>query len=111
MEVGDRGISETRTAQYEASARKARWMVRLAGLLALGFLIAASRVVYFEIGERTRGRALEDKSLPEERKRAQGRLHEYEKAVEGFDEMILVIDREYRYVIANRAYLNYRGLT
>jgi PAS domain S-box-containing protein len=44
-----------------------------------------------------------------ERKRAQNRLQEYERVVEGLEEMIVVLDREYRYVIANRAYLSYRG--
>jgi PAS domain S-box-containing protein len=38
------------------------------------------------------------------------RLQEFEKAVEGLEEMITVIDRDYRYVIANRAFLNYRGM-
>ena len=33
-----------------------------------------------------------------------------EKAVEGLEEMIVVVDREYRYVLANRAFLNYRGM-
>ena len=45
-----------------------------------------------------------------ERKRAETRLREYEKAVEGLEEMIVVLDRNYRYVLANRAYLNYRGM-
>ena len=45
-----------------------------------------------------------------ERKRAEARLREYEKAVEGLEEMIVVVDRNYRYVLANRAFLNYRGL-
>jgi len=45
-----------------------------------------------------------------ERKRAEERLREYEKAVEGVEEMIVVVDREYRYVLANRAFLNYRGM-
>jgi PAS domain S-box-containing protein len=45
-----------------------------------------------------------------ERKRAEGRLREYEKAVEGVEEMIVVVDREYRYVLANRAFLNYRRM-
>jgi PAS domain S-box-containing protein len=45
-----------------------------------------------------------------ERKRAEARLREYEKAVEGLEEMIVVVDREYRYVLANRAFLNYRGM-
>ncbi len=45
-----------------------------------------------------------------EHKRAEERLREYEKVVEGLDDMIVVVDREYRYIIANRAFLNYRGL-
>jgi PAS domain S-box-containing protein len=45
-----------------------------------------------------------------ERKRSEARLREYEKAVEGLEEMIVVVDRNYRYVLANRAFLNYRGL-
>src|SRR5580698_8985993 len=40
-----------------------------------------------------------------ERKQAEGRLREYERVVEGLEEMIVVLDREYRYVIANRALL------
>ncbi len=38
------------------------------------------------------------------------RLQEFEKAIEGVGEMIVVVDRDYRYVIANRAFLNYRGM-
>lgn len=45
-----------------------------------------------------------------ERQRVEQRLREYEKAVEGLDEMIVVVDRDYRYVVANRAFLKYRGL-
>jgi len=44
------------------------------------------------------------------RKRAEERLREYEKAVEGLEEMIVVVDRDYRYVLANRAFLNRHGL-
>ena len=44
------------------------------------------------------------------RKQAEERLREYEKALEGLEEMIVVVDREYRYVIANRAYLKYRQM-
>ena len=43
-------------------------------------------------------------------KQAETRLREYEKVVEGLDEMIVVVDREYRYVLANRSFLNYRGV-
>ena len=45
-----------------------------------------------------------------ERKQSEERLREYERVVEGLEEMIVVVDRDYRYVIANRAYLSYRGL-
>ena len=44
-----------------------------------------------------------------ERKRAEGRLREYEEVVEVLEDRIMVVDREYRYVIANAAFLNYRG--
>ncbi|MGA2695409.1 MAG: PAS domain S-box protein [Terriglobales bacterium] len=43
------------------------------------------------------------------RNRAEERLREYERVVESVEDMILVLDREYRYVIANRAFLNYRS--
>jgi formate hydrogenlyase transcriptional activator len=43
------------------------------------------------------------------RRRAK-RLQEFEKAVEGLEEMIVVVDRDYRFVIANRAFLNYRRI-
>ena len=46
-----------------------------------------------------------------ERKRAEERLREFERVVENVEEMIMVVDRDYRYVIANRAFLSYRGLT
>jgi len=41
-----------------------------------------------------------------ERHLAQERQREYERVIEGLDEVILVIDRDYRHVIANRAFLN-----
>jgi PAS domain S-box-containing protein len=46
-----------------------------------------------------------------ERKLAEERLREYEKAVEGSEEIIAVIDRKYRYLIANRKFLEYRSMT
>jgi PAS domain S-box-containing protein len=46
-----------------------------------------------------------------ERKLAEDRLREYEKAVEGAEEMIAVVDREYRYLIANRKFLNMRNMS
>jgi formate hydrogenlyase transcriptional activator len=45
-----------------------------------------------------------------ERKRAEERLREYERVVEALEEMIAVVDREYRYVIVNRAFLSRRGM-
>ena len=38
------------------------------------------------------------------------RTQAFEKAIEGLEEMITVVDRDYRYVIANQAFLNYRGM-
>src|SRR3984957_12152468 len=46
-----------------------------------------------------------------ERKQAEERLREYERVVEGLEERIVVVDREYRYVIANRAFLHHRRLS
>src|SRR5260370_19780529 len=43
------------------------------------------------------------------RRRAK-RLQEFEKALESVGEMIAVVDGDYRYVIANHAFLNYRGM-
>jgi len=45
-----------------------------------------------------------------ERKQSEARLREYERVVEGLEERIVVLDREYRYVIANRAFLQYQAL-
>jgi formate hydrogenlyase transcriptional activator len=43
-------------------------------------------------------------------RRRSRRLEEFERAVEGVEEMIVVLDRDYRYLIANRAFLQYRGI-
>ncbi len=45
-----------------------------------------------------------------ERKLAEERLRQYERALEGMEEMVVVVDRDYHYVIANRAFLKYRGM-
>ena len=45
------------------------------------------------------------------RKHAEEKLREYERAVEGSEEMIAVVNREYRYLIANRKFLNYRNMS
>ena len=46
-----------------------------------------------------------------ERKLVEDKLQEYEKAVEGSEEMIAVVDRDYRYLIANRKFLRLRNMT
>ena len=46
-----------------------------------------------------------------ERKLAEEKLREYEKAVEGSEEMMAVVDREYRYLIANRKFLSQQNMT
>jgi len=46
-----------------------------------------------------------------ERKLAENKLQEYERAVEGLEEMIVVVDREYRYLIANNKFLKARNMT
>ena len=37
------------------------------------------------------------------------RFREFEAVVENVEEMIAVVDRDYRYLMANRTFLNYRG--
>ena len=44
-------------------------------------------------------------------RKREGRLLGFQAVVEGMEEMVAVVDRDYRYVIANRYLLNYRGLT
>src|SRR6266853_248045 len=46
-----------------------------------------------------------------QQKRTEERLREVGRVVENLEEQVAVVDREYRYVIANRAYLTYRGAT
>jgi len=43
-------------------------------------------------------------------RRHESRLLEFERVVEGLEEMIVVVDRDYRYLIANQAFLKYRGM-
>ena len=44
-------------------------------------------------------------------KQAEEKLREYERAVEASEEMIVVVDRDYRYLIANRKFLEMRKMT
>jgi len=43
------------------------------------------------------------------RKAAEDKLRQYESLVEGLDEMVAVVDRNYRYVLTNRAFLEVFG--
>jgi len=43
-------------------------------------------------------------------RRHESRLSEFERVVEGLEEMIAVVDRDYRYLLANRAFLKNRGI-
>jgi len=45
------------------------------------------------------------------RKKAEESLHQYERVVEGLEEMIVVVDRDYRYVLANHSFLANRATT
>jgi PAS domain S-box-containing protein len=53
----------------------------------------------------------EKKMTEETLQLAHNRLQEYERAVEGLEDMIAVVDREYRYVIANNKFLKMRDMT
>jgi len=44
------------------------------------------------------------------RKATEERLREYETVVEVLGDRIMLVDRDYRYVVVNAAFLNYRGL-
>ena len=41
---------------------------------------------------------------------ANNQLSEYQSAIEGAEEMIAIIDRNYRYVVVNRAFLDFKNL-
>jgi PAS domain S-box-containing protein len=45
-----------------------------------------------------------------ERMRSEKSLREYERVVEGLEDMIVVVDRDYRYIIANRSFLSFRDM-
>jgi PAS domain S-box-containing protein len=46
-----------------------------------------------------------------DQKKAEANLQEYEKAVEGSRDMIATVDQDYRYRLANAAFLKYRGMS
>jgi len=81
------------------------------------FLSPTGRVIWL----RSSGHALFDEAGKMQRvvgmvtdvtelKLAEDKLREYEKAVEGAEDMIGVIDRQYRFLLANRQYLKMRNM-
>jgi len=52
----------------------------------------------------------EQKRAEQERNQANKKLQEYERVVEDSDEMIAVVDRDYRYLIANQAFAKSKGM-
>ena len=49
-------------------------------------------------------------AIAERERRRASRLQEFERVIQGLDEMIVVVDRDYRYLIANGAFLKYRDM-
>lgn len=87
-------------------------------VLSVTGLSLASVIAEREQAEREREQAVGKQAVMEERLRtadtlreSEEKLREYEKAVEGAEEMIAVVDREYRYLIANRQFLKMRNMT
>jgi PAS domain S-box-containing protein len=82
------------------------------------FLSPSGRVIWL----RSSGHALFDEAGKMQRvigmvtdvtelKLTEDKLREYEKAVEGAEDMIGVVDRQYRFLLANRQYLKMRNMT
>jgi PAS domain S-box-containing protein len=53
----------------------------------------------------------ERKLAENERKLAADRLKAYQRTVDGLEDMIVVVDREYRYLVANSKFLKMRNMT
>jgi PAS domain S-box-containing protein len=69
--------------------------------------ISDSDAVYLRSANDITGRNPAEKQL----KLAQGRLQKFEQVVDGLEEMIAVVDREYRYRMANNQFLKMRNMT
>jgi PAS domain S-box-containing protein len=78
----------------------------LLGLAVLRGLAAQANVLERRVRSRTRQLTELNWDLTEREER----LREYEKVVDGLEEMIVVVDRKYRCVLANRAFLKDRGI-
>ena len=66
-----------------------------------------SDAVYLTSANEITGRNLAENRL----KLAQKRLQKFEEVVDGLEEMIAVVDREYRYLIANNKFVRMRNMT
>jgi PAS domain S-box-containing protein len=84
------------------------WLVALLllGLAVLRGLAAQADELESGVSSRTRQLTEVNSDLTEREER----LREYEKVVDCLEEMIVVVDRKYRCVLANRAFLKYRGV-
>ena|SRR6266567_3229797 len=86
------------------SAASANYLFGSANSSALGLPLNANGLVFFIAA----GMALS--GVADRYRRRGERLREFKRAVDGLEEMIAVVDRDYRYVIANRALLKHRGM-
>ena len=71
----------------------------------------AARGKFYYAADRSPERMLGVSLDVTERKSIEEKLREYEKAVEASEEMIAVVNRDYRYLIANRKFLRQRNMT
>jgi len=80
-------------------------------VLSVSGLTLASAIAEREQSEREREQLVRKQAALQAHLEDQKMLMEYEKAVESAEEMIAVVDRNYRYLIANRKFLAMRGMT
>ena len=119
VEKGTPGTVEYRMAGADGRFRWFRDSMQVvqapAGKLLRGIMVDTTKSKEAEEGLRQRESQLREALRAteqdiKERQRTEERLVEYEKAVEGSQDLIAVVDREYRYLIANQAFLDQRGM-
>jgi PAS domain S-box-containing protein len=107
-------LDVARTHQFALARRSGEWeVIETPGLKQVREIKRLNEELERRVVERTEQLTIANEELrvgSTERKRNEERLREYEKAVEGLEEMLVVVDRDYRYRLANRAFLTYRGL-
>ncbi|HEV2397606.1 MAG TPA: PAS domain S-box protein [Candidatus Sulfotelmatobacter sp.] len=84
------------------------WRKLSFGLLGISIVCFGARLAFseFQQAEATARVREANRSL----RQSEARLREFERVVEGLDEMIVVVDQEYRYLLANQSFLDYRGM-